>query len=105
MRNWLAKDARAHWSELIDRALRGEPQRVTRRGKGAVIFLREDDWLKISGEKPSRGAPERTSVADSIAATMDPLSGIDLDAGLEGKRILLIIGGGIAAYKSLDLIR
>ncbi|MEY3307552.1 MAG: hypothetical protein RLZZ413_1590, partial [Pseudomonadota bacterium] len=24
---------------------------------------------------------------------------------LAGKRILLIIGGGIAAYKSLDLIR
>jgi len=24
---------------------------------------------------------------------------------LQGKRILLIIGGGIAAYKSLDLIR
>ena len=24
---------------------------------------------------------------------------------LSGKRILLIIGGGIAAYKSLDLIR
>lgn len=24
---------------------------------------------------------------------------------LDGKRILLIIGGGIAAYKSLDLIR
>jgi phosphopantothenoylcysteine decarboxylase/phosphopantothenate--cysteine ligase len=27
------------------------------------------------------------------------------DGGLNGKRILLIIGGGIAAYKSLDLIR
>jgi phosphopantothenoylcysteine decarboxylase/phosphopantothenate--cysteine ligase len=26
-------------------------------------------------------------------------------SGLAGKRILLIIGGGIAAYKSLDLIR
>jgi phosphopantothenoylcysteine decarboxylase / phosphopantothenate---cysteine ligase len=24
---------------------------------------------------------------------------------LQGKRILLIVGGGIAAYKSLDLIR
>src|SRR5262244_619745 len=27
------------------------------------------------------------------------------DNHLQGKRILLIIGGGIAAYKSLDLIR
>ncbi|MEO0821279.1 MAG: bifunctional phosphopantothenoylcysteine decarboxylase/phosphopantothenate--cysteine ligase CoaBC [Pseudomonadota bacterium] len=28
-----------------------------------------------------------------------------MDSSLEGKRILLIIGGGIAAYKSLELIR
>ncbi|MFL5056497.1 MAG: bifunctional phosphopantothenoylcysteine decarboxylase/phosphopantothenate--cysteine ligase CoaBC [Microvirga sp.] len=28
-----------------------------------------------------------------------------MDGGLAGKRILLVIGGGIAAYKSLDLIR
>ena len=28
-----------------------------------------------------------------------------ISASLSGKRILLIIGGGIAAYKSLDLIR
>ena len=108
MRSWLAKDARAHWSELIDRALRGEPQRVTRRGKGAVIFVREDEWLKLSGgagQKPPRSAPERTNIADGIAAIMDPIGGVDLDAGLAGKRVLLIIGGGIAAYKSLDLIR
>src|SRR5215211_750450 len=108
MRSWLAKDARAHWSELIDRALRGEPQRVTRRGKGAVIFVREDEWLKLSGgagQKPPRSAPERTNIADGIAAIMDPIGGVDFDAGLAGKRVLLIIGGGIAAYKSLDLIR
>ncbi|MFL5150031.1 MAG: bifunctional phosphopantothenoylcysteine decarboxylase/phosphopantothenate--cysteine ligase CoaBC [Microvirga sp.] len=107
MRSWLAKDARAHWSELIDRALRGEPQRVTRRGKGAVIFVREDEWLKLSrdaDQKPSR-APERANIADRIAAIMDPIGGVDFDAGLAGKRILLVIGGGIAAYKSLDLIR
>src|SRR5258707_9945958 len=29
----------------------------------------------------------------------------DANRLLQGKRILLIIGGGIAAYKSLDLIR
>ena len=108
MRSWLAKDARAHWSELIDRALRGEPQRVTRRGKGAVIFVREDEWLKLSedaDQKPSGRAPERTNIADGIAAITDPIGGVDFDAGLAGKRILLVIGGGIAAYKSLDLIR
>ncbi|HEX8164816.1 MAG TPA: bifunctional phosphopantothenoylcysteine decarboxylase/phosphopantothenate--cysteine ligase CoaBC [Beijerinckiaceae bacterium] len=49
--------------------------------------------------------PAKTNIADSIAAIMDPLGGIDLNAGLPGKRILLVIGGGIAAYKALDLIR
>lgn len=48
MRNWLAKDARAHLSDVIDGALKGVPQRVTRRGKGAVVMIREDEWLKAS---------------------------------------------------------
>ena len=34
-----------------------------------------------------------------------PGSAADVGAGLAGRRILLIIGGGIAAYKALDLIR
>ena len=28
-----------------------------------------------------------------------------MGAMLDGKRILLIVGGGIAAYKALDLVR
>jgi phosphopantothenoylcysteine decarboxylase/phosphopantothenate--cysteine ligase len=33
------------------------------------------------------------------------VSGPDLAQSLAGKRILLIVGGGVAAYKSLDLVR
>lgn len=33
------------------------------------------------------------------------MAGLDQAHGLEGKRVLLIVGGGIAAYKSLDLVR
>ena len=57
--------------------------------------------LSAAGEE----APAQTNIADGIAAIMDPIGGIDLNAGLPGKRILLVIGGGIAAYKALDLIR
>ena len=37
VRTWLVKDARARFSDVIDGALGGEPQRVTRRGKRAVV--------------------------------------------------------------------
>jgi phosphopantothenoylcysteine decarboxylase/phosphopantothenate--cysteine ligase len=61
------------------------------------------------------------NVADAIAAIVAPIGGVDLEPlphefprppapakpahTLELTRILLVIGGGIAAYKSLDLIR
>ncbi|HYF54346.1 MAG TPA: type II toxin-antitoxin system Phd/YefM family antitoxin [Salinarimonas sp.] len=46
MRSWLIRDARAHLSDVFDAALQGEPQRVTRRGKEAVVVVSEQEWLK-----------------------------------------------------------
>jgi phosphopantothenoylcysteine decarboxylase/phosphopantothenate--cysteine ligase len=43
--------------------------------------------------------------ADRLYNYLDEGSDKDRILGLSGKRILLVIGGGIAAYKSLDLIR
>jgi antitoxin Phd len=51
MRNWLAKDARAHLSDVIDEALKGEPQRVTRRGKGAVVVVSEEQWRRANSKQ------------------------------------------------------
>jgi prevent-host-death family protein len=48
MRSWLIKDARAHLGDVVDAALGGEPQRVTRRGKEAVVVVSERDWLKLN---------------------------------------------------------
>ncbi len=48
MRSWLIKDARAHLGDVVDAALGGEPQRVTRRGKEAVVVVSEQDWLKLN---------------------------------------------------------
>lgn len=44
-------EARAGFSKLIDRALAGEPQRVTRRGKDAVIVVSEREW---NGGRPTK---------------------------------------------------
>lgn len=46
MRTYLVHEARASLSKLIERALDGEPQRITRYGKDAVVLVSEADWTK-----------------------------------------------------------
>lgn len=46
MRTYPLHEARAAFSKLIERALNGEPQRVTRHGKEAVVIVSEADWAK-----------------------------------------------------------
>ena len=50
---WQLQTAKAQLSELIEAALRGEPQRITRRGKDAVMVLSEQAYvaLKSSAKK------------------------------------------------------
>ena len=45
MRTYPLNEARAEFSKVVERALAGEPQRVTRYGKEAVIIVSESDWL------------------------------------------------------------
>ena len=53
--------------------------------------------LPVSIPAAAEGSIER--------ATTSPLVATGSAGSLSGRRILLIIGGGIAAYKSLDLVR
>jgi antitoxin Phd len=50
---WQLQTAKAQLSELIEAALRGNPQRITRRGKDAVMVLSERAYvaLKSSAKK------------------------------------------------------
>jgi len=57
------------------------------------------------GEPFSGHLPELSSPAGRTAACAIGCENSDTVLSLQSKRILLIIGGGIAAYKSLDLIR
>ena len=52
MRTYPLHEARAEFSKLVERALAGEPQRVTRYGKEAVMIVSEADWAK----RPQRSA-------------------------------------------------
>lgn len=49
-------EARARFSGLFDKALSGEPQRVTRYGKDCVIIVSEADWLGKAKTAPTLGS-------------------------------------------------
>lgn len=44
---WQLQTAKAQLSELVEAALRGEPQRITRRGKDAVMVLSEKAYVAL----------------------------------------------------------
>jgi antitoxin Phd len=44
MRSYPLNEARSKLSTLVERALKGEPQRVTRHGKEAVVIVSEKAW-------------------------------------------------------------
>lgn len=51
---WRLQDAKAQFSELVDNAMRGVPQHVTRRGKQAVVVLSESDFEALQRSAASR---------------------------------------------------
>lgn len=55
MGNWQLHEARNRLGELVRRALRDGPQRVTRRRKPAVIVVAESPWNEITQKIPSFG--------------------------------------------------
>ncbi len=47
MNDWQLQDAKNRFSALVNAALAGEPQRVTRRGKPAVVVLSVEDYQRL----------------------------------------------------------
>lgn len=48
---WPLQDARAHLSELVDAALAGRPQRLTRRGKDAVVVVSVEAYERLTAPR------------------------------------------------------
>lgn len=61
MKTWLVKDARAHLGDIISGALSGEPQRVTRRGRDAVVVVSEQEWERRCANGPGSKPPKTPS--------------------------------------------
>ena len=47
MSDWPLQDAKNKFSAVVDAALAGEPQRVTRRGQPAVVVLAVDEYERL----------------------------------------------------------
>ena len=55
MKTYPINEARADFSNLVERALAGEPSRVTRYGKEAVVIVSEEEWRARTRSAPTLG--------------------------------------------------
>jgi antitoxin Phd len=64
---WRLQDAKAQFSALVDNAMRGVPQHVTRSGKRAVVVLSELDFEALQRSAAGR-AQAPLSFVDHLLA-------------------------------------
>lgn len=53
---WRLQDAKAQFSQVVEAALQGEPQHVSRRGREAVVVLSEASYRALQ-DSARTGAP------------------------------------------------
>lgn len=61
---WTLHDAKNKFSAVVDAALAGTPQEVTRRGKPAVVILSSDEYHRLV----ENAVQSRESFADHLMA-------------------------------------
>ena len=75
---WPVADAKAHFSEMIDRALSEGPQVVTRKGKRTVVVVPVEEW--------ERRSKRRGNLAEFFAASPLRDSQLKIDRSREAPR-------------------
>ncbi len=75
---WTVAQAKAKFSEVIDRAISRGPQIVTRSGRKAVVVVSADEW--------ERKTQRTGSLADFFAASPLHGSGLKLKRNKDGLR-------------------
>lgn len=58
MPRWSLHEAKARFSAVVDAALAGAPQEVTRRGHPAVVVVSAEQWARLLRGGPERGFAE-----------------------------------------------
>lgn len=68
---WSVADAKAHFSDVVARAIDDGPQVVTRRGRRTVVVVSIEEW--------ERRTRRRGSLAEFFAESPLPGSGLTMD--------------------------
>jgi len=66
MRTWPVQDAKARFSELLDKCLAEGPQLVTRRGAEAAVLVPAEDWRRL--QRSARPTLKELLLADAARA-------------------------------------
>jgi len=74
---WALQDAKNRFSEVVDAALRGEPQVVTRRGVETAVIIAHDAYVRMV----SRGQTAQRPFSDYL------LNGPRADVGIDRIRL------------------
>lgn len=64
---WRLQDAKAQFSALVDNALRGVPQHVTRSGKPAVVVVSEQDFEALQRSAAGRAQANPSFIGHLLA--------------------------------------
>ncbi len=76
MAEWALQDAKNQFSAVVDAAIRGTPQRVTRRGKPAVVVLAAADYDRLQHLEKAKAPtlPDLLLAMPQDGGTFDRLS-------------------------------
>lgn len=58
---WTLQDAKNKFSAVVDAAMNGEPQHVTRRGQDAVVVVSAEEYERLTG-LAAQAKPKKTFV-------------------------------------------
>jgi len=75
---WQIQEAKARFSEMVERTLREGPQTVTRRGKPVAVLVRADQYQRLR----AGGKPFKALLASA------PLEGVEMRRSRDTARVI-----------------
>jgi prevent-host-death family protein len=76
---WTVAEAKAKFSEVIEKARMNGPQTVTRNGRAAVVVVSAEEWARKTRRKGSLATFLAESPLSGSGLAESPLSGSGLD--------------------------
>ena len=100
--SWRLQDAKAQFSAVVEGALRGVPQHITRRGKQAVVVLSEQDFAVLQNVPIGRSL---SFIQHLCAMPTEPVSGQTTAAKRQKHKAATGVGATARAPRSKFALR